>query len=1164
MATAISRLEARDSNTLPSQTVTNPRPNVSAVSLRNGRQLVEVPKSVAKSKSSIRHGEEEEVVIEKSASSSSEPVTEIVREPTFEAEVPFPNALKSTRRIENDKDIYETFRKCEVNIPLLDLLKGVPRYAKFLKELCTVKRQQRLKGAQKVKVSEHVSAIFQRKLPQKCGDPGMFTIPCTLGDIRIERAMLDLGASINVLPYSLYKSMKLGSLVETDVVIQLADRSNAYPKGVVEDVLVMVDNLIFPADFYVLEMEHDKHAAPILLGRPFLKTASTKIDVSSGSLTMESDGQVVKFNIYDSMRYPSDEHSVNFVDVLDSYVQNVFHLSTADGLKNIIEHCVVDDVLEYALSANLQEVVADLKVNERNPVSHTKASLTLPVEKLLPSVVQAPKVELKQLPEHLKYAFLGEEGTLPVIISSKLTNEQEGKLVQVLLDHKTAIGWTIADIKGISSSTCMHRILLEDGAKPVRQPQRRLNPPMMEVVKKEVIKLLQMGMIYPISDSKWVSPTQVVPKKSGVTVVENQDGVLVPTRVQNGWRVCIDYRRLNAVTRKDHFPLPFIDQMLERLSGKAFYCFLDGYSGYFQIAIAPEDQEKTTFTCPFGTFAYRRMPFGLCNAPGTFQRCMVSIFSEYVENFIEVFMDDFTVHGESFDSCLNHLSLVLQRCVDTNLVLNSEKCHFMVEQGIVLGHVVSSRGIEVDKAKVDTIKSLPYPTNVREVRSFLGHAGFYRRFIKDFSKIASPLCKLLQKESEFMFDDSCKKAFDDLRDRLVTAPIIQAPNWSLPFEIMCDASDYALGAVLGQRVGRLSHVIHYASMTLNEAQKNYSTTEKEMLAVVFALEKFRSYLLGTKVIIYSDHAALRYLMSKKEAKPRLIRWILLMSEFDIEIKDKKGAENVVADHLSRLVHDEKKSAQEPIKGVFPDETLFAIQTAEPWYANIVNYLVSGRFPPGYSKSQKDKIKSDAKYYIWDEPYLWKHGSDQIVRRCIPEAEIASILAHCHSYACGGHFGAKRTARKVLDCGFWWPKLFHDCNLFCKSCDNCQRVGTISKKREMPQTPMLYCEIFDVWGIDFIGPFPKSDGYLYILLAVDYVSKWVEAIPTKTDDAKVVATFIKSYIFTRFGFPRALISDRGTHFWNRTIEALVKKYGVTHRVSTAYHPQTNGQAEVSNR
>ncbi|KAM1516929.1 hypothetical protein ACFX13_016132 [Malus domestica] len=338
--------------------------------------------------------------------------------------------------------------------------------------------------------------------------------------------------------------------------------------------------------------------------------------------------------------------------------------------------------------------------------------------------------------------------------------------------------------------------------------------------------------------------------------------------------------------------------MLERLAGHSHYCFLDGYSGYNQIAVAPEDQEKMTFTCPFGTFAYRRMPFGLYNAPATFQRCMISIFSDMIEKIIEVFMDDFSVYGDSFDTCLHNLSLVLKRCQETNLVLNWEKCHFMVSHGFVLGHIISKKGIEVDKSKVELVSSLPIPTTVMEVRSFLGHAGFYRRFMKDFSMISRPLCRLLQKDVTFDMNEECVVAFNKLKELLSTAPVIMPPDWSLPFELMCDASDYVVGAVLGQRVNKVPHVIYYASQTFNDAQLNYSTTEKELLAVVFALEKFRSYLIGTKVIVFSDHAALKYLFTKKDAKPRPIRWILLLQEFDLEIKDKKASENVVADHLS--------------------------------------------------------------------------------------------------------------------------------------------------------------------------------------------------------------------------------------------------------------------------
>ncbi|RVW66958.1 Retrovirus-related Pol polyprotein from transposon 297 [Vitis vinifera] len=328
---------------------------------------------------------------------------------------------------------------------------------------------------------------------------------------------------------------------------------------------------------------------------------------------------------------------------------------------------------------------------------------------------------------------------------------------------------------------------MEEEAKPIRQLQRRLNPHLQEVVRAEVLKLLQAGIIYPISNSPWVSPTQVVPKKSGITVVQNEKGEEITTRLTSDWRMCIDYRKLNAVTRKDHFPLPFIDQVLERVSGHPFYCFLDGYSGYFQIEIDVADQENTTFTCPFGTYAYRRMPFGLCNAPATFQRCMLSIFNDMVERIMEVFMDDITVYG-----------------------------------GIVLGHIISEKGIEVDKAKVELIVKL-LPNN-------------------------------------------CERR-----------------------------------AVLGQREDGKPYVIYYASKTLNEAQRNYTTTEKELLAVVFALDKFRTYLMGSFIIVFTDHSALKYLLTKQDAKARLIRWILLLQEFDLQIKDKKGVENVVADHLSRVV-----------------------------------------------------------------------------------------------------------------------------------------------------------------------------------------------------------------------------------------------------------------------
>ena len=517
----------------------------------------------------------------------------------------------------------------------------------------------------------------------------------------------------------------------------------------------------------------------------------------------------------------------------------------------------------------------------------------------------------------------------------------------------------------------------------------------------------------------------------------------------------------------------------------------------------------------------------------------------------------------SFDNCLENLRAVLTRCEETNLVLNWEKCHFMVQEGIVLGHRISARGIEVDKPKIEAIEKLPPPSSVKGIRSFLGHAGFYRRFIKDFSQIAKPLSNLLVQGIPFEFDSQCLHAFTVLKDKLISASIFVAPDWSFPFELMCDASDYAIGAVLGQKREKIFQVIYYASRTLNDAQLNYATTEKELLAIVFAFDKFRPYLIGNKVVVHTDHSTIKYLMTKKDAKPRLIRWVLLLQEFDVEIKDKKGTENLVADHLSRL---EGARDDIPVNDEFPDEKLFTIEDkrAVPWFADYVNYLVAKVIPPEFNYQQKKRFFAHLKHYYWEEPILYRHCADQVIRRCVPEDEMHSILDHCHTLPCGGHFGGQRTAAKVLQSGFYWPSLFKDAHQFVSTCDKCQRMGNISRKDEPPMHPILEVELFDLWGIDFMGPFPASYNNLYILLAVDYISKWVEAIPTCTNDAKVVAQFLRSNIFSRFGTPRALITDNGTHFCNKVIDKVLQKYGVRHRTSLAYHPQSNGQAEVSNR
>ncbi|XP_022854906.1 uncharacterized protein LOC111376190 [Olea europaea var. sylvestris] len=401
--------------------------------------------------------------------------------PTYVPSPPFPGRFAKSKMDEHEKEILETFRKVQVNIPLLDVIYQVPHYAKFLKDLCTNKH--RLKGNEVVSVRKNVSAVLQKKLPPNCKDPGSFTIPCIIGNTRFEKAIPDLGASINVIIYSIYASLNLGSLKEIGVIIQLADRSNAFPKGVLEDVLVQVNQLIFPTNFYVLDIQDEPTSLspPLLFGRPFMRTARTKIDVHDGILTMEFDGEIIRFNIFEAMRL---------------LVQKVFELSNEDALDTtLIKSIDANNLTE--LSKNLQvckdvvETVASLESLPSIPPRYDLSYIILSIskEKLLPSVMQAPTLELKPLPEHLKYVYLGEGKTLPVIIAKNLTTLQEDRLIRVLKEYKIAIDWTIVDIKGLSSSMCIHWILLKDGAKPSREAKRRLNPLMMEVVKKEILKL---------------------------------------------------------------------------------------------------------------------------------------------------------------------------------------------------------------------------------------------------------------------------------------------------------------------------------------------------------------------------------------------------------------------------------------------------------------------------------------------------------------------------------------------------------------------------------------------------------------------------------------------------------------------------------------------------
>nr|GEW00008.1 reverse transcriptase domain-containing protein [Tanacetum cinerariifolium] len=680
-----------------------------------------------------------------------------------------------------------------------------------------------------------------------------------------------LGASINLIPLSILKKFSLPELTPTRMTLELADRSITRPKGVAENIFVKVVKFHFPTDFVVVDFEVDPRI-PLILGRSFLRTGRVLVDVYGEEITLQVNYEAVTFNLNQTTRYSStyDDMSVSRIEVIDvarkEYAQEMlgFSKNSSGGNPTSTSKPIISDS-----SPPLTLFKGNLKQGE---VAKEKSSIEEP-----------PKLELKDLPSHLEYAYLEGADKLPVIIPKDLKDDDKEALLKVLKSHKRDIAWKITDIKGIDPHFCTHKILMEEDYKPAIQSQRRVKPKIHEVIKKEVIKLLDAGMIYPISDSPW---------------------------------------------------------------------------------------------------------------------------------------------------------------------------------------------------------------------------------------IARPMTHLLKKETLFVFSKDCIDAFETLKKKLTKALVLVVPDWNLPFEIMCDASDFAIGAVLGQRKTKYFQPIHYASKTMTEAQIHCTTMEKEMLAVVYAFEKFWPYLVLSKSIVYTDHSALKYLLSKKDAKPRLLR---LENPHQDVFKNKDINKN------------------------FPLETLGKIYSESTlWFADFANFHAGNFIVKGMSSQQRKKIFKDVKHYFWDDPYPFQIYADQIIRRCVHGQKANDILKACHEGPTGDHHGANFTAKKVFDAGFFWPAIYRDAHNFVKSCNSCQRQGKISQRDEMPQKDI---EVY--------------------LVVVGYLSKWVEAKALPTNDARVVVKFLKS-LFARFGTPRAIISDRGTYFCNDKFAKVMSKYGVTHRLATAYHPQTSGQVEVSNR
>nr|GEW76411.1 reverse transcriptase domain-containing protein [Tanacetum cinerariifolium] len=785
------------SGTLPSNTIANPRSDLKAITTRcgvsyNGPQIPPSTSFLPK-------------VVENKPEATKDTLNPTNNESTEDVQ---PQDVQSESLILNSEPVNSPiskpvialmFKDMSFKISFADALILMPKFASTLKAL--IGNKEMLSKMARTSLNEHCSTVLLKKLPERLGDPGKFLIPCDLPGMAECLPLVDLGESINLMPFSVWKRLSLLDLTPTCMTLELADRSITRLVGVAEDVYVKVGSFHFSINFVVVDFDADPRV-PLILRRSILKTGRALIDVFEGSsrfFDVIASGNPTPY--YDSIVSTTSP-------TLTPFGNSDFLLEEVDAFLAIEDDPTSPEVDQSYLDPEEDILLLEAFLNDDPslpPPSHgnylpeVRKELKIYEAKSDKSLIDEPlEIELKDLPPYLEYAFLEGDDKLPVIITKDLSVEEKTALITVLKSHKRAIAWKLSDIKGIDPEFYTHKILMKDDFKPAVQHQRKVSPKIHDVIKQEVIKLLDAGLIYLISDSPWVSPVHCVPKKGGFIVVENEDNELTTTPLVTVWRVSIDYRKLNEATRKDHFPLPFMDQMLERLARNQYYYFLDG------------------------------------------------------------------------------------------------------------------------------------------------HAGFYNRFIKDFSKIARPMTKLLEKDTPFIFSKECVEAFQTLKRKLTKAPILIALDWDMPFDVMCDASDFAIGAVLGQRQDKHFRPIHYASKTMTEAKSNYTTTEKEMLGVVYAFEKFRSYLIMNKSIVYTDHSALKYLFAKKDSKVRLLCWVILLQEFTFKVIDTKGAENLAANHLSRLENPHQNVlGPKEINESFPLETLNLVSTREnqstTWFADFANY-----------------------------------------------------------------------------------------------------------------------------------------------------------------------------------------------------------------------------------
>ena len=687
---------------------------------------------------------------------------------------------------------------------------------------------------------------------------------------------------------------------------------------------------------------------------------------------------------------------------------------------------------------------------------------------------------------------------------------------------------------------------------PIRQQVRRTPFALRKKVDELVEEMLDQGVVEP-SESPWASPIVLVQKKDG------------------GVRFCVDYRKLNQITKLDEFPLPRIDDTLDLLAGSCHFSALDLASGYWQVAMDPESKEKTAFTTYAGLYQFKKMPFGLVNAPATFQRLMEVVLSGLARRVCVVYLDDVLVFGRTIPEHNANLAQVLQRLRQAGLWLKPKKCRFALKEVEYLGHVVSAKGVQTNPKKVTAVEQFPTPHDVKTLRSFLGLASYYRKFVPHFAKVAGPLHALTKKEVPFLWTQKCQTAFSELKKLLTSAPLLAFPDFTKPFVLETDASGAGLGAILAQKQENGSiRPIAYASRSLQSHERNYGITELEGLGVVWAVKHFRPYLYGHSCEVFTDHSALTSLLNTPQPSGKLARWGMAIQELDLKIRHRSGRTNTNADALSRspLPAGEDAHVGETdgvLAALEPGETadqcdLPTIQRRDGELAVIIKYLETGILPQDEGLARA-LILSVSQYALEDD-ILYKVEQDGTLRVIPPKDQREDLFNSAH----GGVFGAHLSDAKVhseLRRHYWWSGMRSDITRWTRGCLVCNSHSP-GRAVRAPLTPIPVTGPFDRVGVDVIQ-FPRShQGNQYAVVFVDYLTKWPEVYPVPDQSAATIANLLVREIVSRHGVPSEVLSDRGRAFLSGLLKEVQQLLGFEKINTSAYHPQTDGLVERFNR